>query len=68
MNACVFTWKEVVDAHTVLLLSMNSERQTMEVHSVQLSVASYVQKVPPDRLVLGNQQTRKSLCHITIYC
>lgn len=53
MNIYVFTREEVVDAHTVFLLSMNSERQTMEVHSMDLCVASYVQKVPPDSLVLG---------------
>ena len=65
---CRFTREEVVDPHTVLRLSVNSEWQTMEVHSVVLSVTSYVQQVPPDELVLGNQQTRKSLRHITVYC
>lgn len=64
---CVFTREEVVHAHTVFLFSVNGERQTMEVHSVVLSVASYIQQVPPHLLVLGNQQTRKCLCHVTIY-
>lgn len=65
---CVFTREEVVDPHSVFLFSLNSERQTMEVHSVVLSVASYIQQVPPDLLVLGDQQTRKCLGHISIYC
>lgn len=67
-NVCVFTREEVVDAHTVFRLSVNSEGQTMEVHSVVLSVTAYVQQVPPDELVLSDQQTRKCLRHITVYC
>ncbi len=65
---CVITREEVVDPHTVFLFSVNSERQTMELHSVVLSVTSYIQQVPSDWLVLGDQQTRKCLCHVTIYC
>lgn len=64
---CEFTREEVVDPHTVFLFSVNSERQTMEVYSVVLSVTSYIQQVPPDELVLGDQQTRKCLRHIAIY-
>lgn len=50
----------------MFLSSVHSERQTVEVHSVVLSIAPHVQKVPPDPMVLGNQQTRKCLCHIAI--
>lgn len=64
---CLFTREEVVDPHTVFLFSVNGERQTMEVHSVVLSVTSHIHQVPPHSLVLGDQQTRKCLCHITIY-
>lgn len=67
IHECVFTREEVVDPHAVFLFGVNSERQTMEVHSVVLSVTSYIQQVPPDSLVLAHQQTRKCLRHITIY-
>ncbi len=65
---CAFTREEVVDTHTVFLFSVNSERQTMEVYSVVFSVTSYIQQVPPNSLVLGDQQTRECLRHVTIYC
>lgn len=68
MSPCVYTWKEVEHSHTVFLLSVNSERQTMEVHSVVLFVTSNIQKVPPHWLVLSNYQTWKSLCHVPVYC
>lgn len=64
----MFTREEVVDPHTVFLLCVNSERQTMKLHSVEFSVTSHIEQVPPDALVLGDQQTRKCLRHITIYC
>lgn len=68
VRVCVFTREEVVDSHTVFLFSVNSEGQTVEVYSVVLSVTSHIQQMPPDLLVPGDQQTRKRLCHITIYC
>lgn len=67
ISVCVFTREEVVDPHTVFLFSVNCERQTMELHSVVLSVTSYIQQVPPDWMVLFNHQTRKCLRHVTIY-
>lgn len=65
---CVFTREEAVDPHTMCLFSVNGERQTMEVYSVVLFVTPYIQQVPPDLLVLGDRQTGKCLCHVTIYC
>lgn len=65
---CVFTREQVVDPHAVFLFRVNSERQTMKVHSVVLSVTSHIQEVPPDELVLANQKTRKCFRHISIYC
>ena len=68
VSVYISTWKEVEDTHTVFSLSVNSERQAMEVHSVILFVTSNIQKVPSHRLVLSNYQTRKSLCHVAVYC
>lgn len=65
---CVFTREEFVDAHAVLLFCVNGKRQTVEVHGVVLSITPYIQKVPPDPLALGDQQTRKCLCHVPIDC
>lgn len=65
---CVFTREEVVDTHAMIFFSLNSERQTMEVDGMVLSVIAHIQQVPSDPLVLGEQQTRKCLCHVTIYC
>lgn len=40
----------------------------MEVYGIVLSITAHIQQVPPDSLVLGNQETRKCFRHITIYC
>lgn len=40
----------------------------MEVYSIVLYITAHIQQVPPDSLVLGNHETRKCFCHITIYC
>lgn len=65
---CVFTWEEVIDPHTMFLFSMNSERHPMKVYSVVFSITANIQQMPPDWLVLCDHQSRKCLCHVTIYC
>lgn len=44
----ILTREEVVHSHAVFLSSVNGERQTVEVHSVILPTASYVQQMPSD--------------------
>lgn len=65
---CVLTREEIVHPHTVFRFSVDSKGQTMEVYSMVLFVISYIQQVPSDLLVLGDQQTRERLRYITIYC
>lgn len=64
----VFTRKKGEDSQTVFFFSVKSKRQAVEVHGVVLPVTSHIQEVPPHRLMLGHHQTRKGLCHMTIYC